>query len=65
MLKYLFAVVIVGACSVVAIGCAENTAATAKCKDSSSGDDCKECCSKNGASGNTYTSGGGCTCRGG
>jgi hypothetical protein len=46
-------------------GCAENAAATAKCKDSADSNACSECCTKNGASGNTFTGAGSCTCRGG
>lgn len=46
-------------------GCAENAAATSKCKSSPSSDKCNECCTKEGASGHTYVSNSGCTCRGG
>ncbi len=45
--------------------CAENAAATAACKASKDGEECSKCCTEHHASGNTYTSGSGCTCRGG
>ena len=46
-------------------GCSENPAATEKCKESKDADTCSKCCTENKASGNTYTGGSGCTCRGG
>jgi hypothetical protein len=46
-------------------GCAENAAATAKCKESADSNLCSSCCTTNGASGNTFTGAGSCTCRGG
>ena len=65
MLKYFFAALMIGASATIAVGCAENTAASAKCKQVTDGDGCKKCCSDNGANGSTFVTGGACTCRGG
>jgi hypothetical protein len=46
------------------VGCAENKAATEKCKDSTSSDRCKTCCNSAGASGYKWISGQ-CGCLGG
>ncbi len=47
-----------------ALGCAENKAATEKCKGSGSSSDCESCCKSEGANGYKYISGK-CGCLGG
>lgn len=46
------------------LGCAENKAATGKCKSAKSSDDCSACCKENGANGHKYINGD-CACLGG
>ncbi len=46
-----------------AVGCKENEAATAACKEKKTSDDCSACCKDKGASGHKYINGD-CGCLG-
>lgn len=67
MKKKLSVLVIVGlAVSAISLSaCAENQAATAKCKESPSSDTCSKCCTEAKSNGHSFTGAGTCTCRGG
>jgi hypothetical protein len=57
-------VLLAGVLSATLVGCAENKAASEKCKDSSSSDRCNTCCKSAGANGYKWISGQ-CGCLGG